>query len=88
MPCYSLLQLLFYPNAMRPLRSYPHGWMVAGPPFNRTPEEHTLVLQLDALYAERDDALGEGDLDRLHEVQAAITETAQQISMVRRAAGA
>ena len=43
----------------------------------KIPEQHALVRRLDALYAERDDALDEGNLDRVHQVQAAITETAQ-----------
>ena len=44
------------------------------------PKPHALVRRLEALYAERDDALDEGDLDRVHQLQAAITEAAQQIS--------
>jgi hypothetical protein len=43
------------------------------------PKQHALVRRLDALYAERDDALDEGDLDRVHQLQAAITETAQHV---------
>jgi hypothetical protein len=43
------------------------------------PEQHALVCRLDALYAERDDALDDGDLDRVLQLQAAITETAQQV---------
>jgi hypothetical protein len=38
-----------------------------------------LVRRLDTLYAERDDAVDEGDLDRVHQLQTAITETSQQI---------
>ena len=48
-------------------------------PLLQTPKVHALLSRLDALYAERDDAVGEGDLDRVHELQAAITETAQQV---------
>jgi hypothetical protein len=43
------------------------------------PKQHALVRRLYALYAERDDALNEGDLDRVHKLQAAITEAAQQV---------
>jgi hypothetical protein len=43
------------------------------------PKQHPLVRHLDALYAERDDALDDGDLDRVHQLQAAIMETAQQV---------
>jgi hypothetical protein len=46
------------------------------------PKQHALVCRLDALYAERDEALDEGDLDRVHQLQAAITETAQQVLAV------
>ena len=48
-------------------------------PLLQTKKVHALLSRLDALYAERDDAVGEGDLDRVHELQAAITETAQQV---------
>jgi hypothetical protein len=41
--------------------------------------QHALIRRLHALYAERDDALDEGDLDWVHQLQAAITETAQQV---------
>jgi hypothetical protein len=47
------------------------------------PKQHVLVRRLEALHAERDDALDEGDLDRVHQLQAAITEAAQQISAAR-----
>ena len=43
------------------------------------PKQHALVCRLDALYGERDDALDDGDLDRVHHLQAAITETARQV---------
>jgi len=46
----------------------------------QTPNENALVRRLDALYTERDDALSEGDLDRVYEIQAAITETTEQVS--------
>jgi hypothetical protein len=53
------------------------------------PKPYALVRRLDALYAERDDALDEGDLDRVHQLQAAITETAQQVlaANLRRTSG-
>jgi len=38
-----------------------------------------LVQRLDTLYAERNDAVDEGDLDRVYALQAAITETTQQV---------
>jgi hypothetical protein len=38
-----------------------------------------LVWRLDALYAERNEAVDEGDLDRVYALQAAITETTQQV---------
>jgi hypothetical protein len=47
------------------------------------PKPHALVRRLDALYAERDDALDEGDLDRVHQLQAAITEIVQQVLAAR-----
>jgi hypothetical protein len=43
------------------------------------PKQVALVRRLDALYAERDDALDEGDLERVHQLQAAITETVQEV---------
>jgi hypothetical protein len=46
----------------------------------QTLKENELVRRLDALYTERDDALSEGDLDRVYELQAAITETTEQVS--------
>jgi len=42
------------------------------------PDGDALTRRLDALYAERNDALSEGDLDRLYAVQASIVETIQQ----------
>jgi hypothetical protein len=45
-------------------------------------EERALALQmadrLISLYEERDEALGEGDLDRVHEIQDRIKETTAQ----------
>jgi hypothetical protein len=45
-------------------------------------EERALALQmadrLISLYEERDEALEEGDLDRVHEIQNEIKETAAQ----------
>jgi hypothetical protein len=46
----------------------------------QTPKENELVQRLDALYTERDNALSEGDLDRVYELQAAIAETTEQVS--------
>ena len=47
------------------------------------PKQHVLVRRLEALHAERDDALDEGDLDRVHQLQAAITEIVQQVLAAR-----
>jgi hypothetical protein len=49
----------------------------------QTPDKRALVDRLNSLYVERDDALDEGDLDRVHELQVAITETAHQLSAVQ-----
>lgn len=75
-----MLQLRFYSCAIDAGKILPHGgiWFRSSP-LLQTPTIHALLSRLDALYAERDDAVGEGDLDRVHELQAAITETAQQV---------
>jgi hypothetical protein len=42
------------------------------------PEERSLADKLLDLYAKRDEAVMEGDLERVHDLQAEITETAAQ----------
>jgi hypothetical protein len=58
----------------------PYGYGSGAVRSMQTPKESELVRRLDALYTERDDALSEGDLDRVYELQAAITETTEQVS--------
>jgi hypothetical protein len=75
-----LLQLCVYPSAIavaKTLRTV--EYVSEALARMQMPKQHALVRRLDALYAERDDALDEGDLDRVHQLQAAITETAQQV---------
>jgi hypothetical protein len=68
--CYYLFQFSFYHCAIGPSKTLRLVGYVSSA---------ALVLRLDTLYAERDDAVDEGDLDRAHQLQAAITETSQQI---------